>query len=123
MNSENAKKSAIVAVVIHVMENVCDQNIAREILLGLEEEQVPYRLEAVKYKLDTAIATAHRASRKSIFGVGISIAPDMAVLHYRRLSIDKPLLILPIKAGDLKPYRTLGLNAARFIKGRPFDEI
>ena len=123
MNSENAEQSGIVAVVVHVMENVCDPAITREILLGLEEEQVPAKLATVEYRSDAAIEEAYQASLKSTFGIGISISADMAVLHYRRLSKDKPLLMLPINAGDLKPYRTLGSNAAKFIKGRPFDSI
>lgn len=123
MKPENAHTRGLVGVVIHVMEKTCDQNIAREILLGLEEGQVPYKLETVEYKSNAAIDTAYQASVKSIFGVGICISPDMVVLHYSRLSKDNPLLILPINAGDLKKYRTLGLNAAKFIKGRPFDKI
>lgn len=112
-------------IVVHIMAKSCDQNIAAEILLGLEEEQVPYELATVEQEPDAANAleTAYRASLKSVFGVGIGIAPDRVILHCSRLSIDNPVLTMPVNAANSKNYRTLGTNAARFIKGRPFDKI
>jgi len=123
MKPEYPHTQGFIGIVIHVMQKPCNQNIAREILLGLEEEQVPYQVQPVEYKLGDALATAYQACLKSNFGVGICIAPDAVVLHYSRLSKDNPLFIIPINAGDPKTYRILGQNAAKFIKGRPFDKI
>jgi len=123
MKPEYAHLQGFVGVVIHVMPEPCNQHIARQILLGLEEEQVPYQVQPVEYKSVDALATAHQASLKSIFGVGICISPDTVVLHYSRLSKNNPLLMVPIKTGEPKTYRILGQNAAKFIKGRPFDKI
>jgi len=123
MRPEYPHTQGHVGVVIHVMAGAFDQGIASEILLGLEEEQVPYQVLPAEYKSGDALATAHQASIKSIFGVGICIAPETVVLHYSRFSKDNPLFILPTNAGDLKTYRILGQNAAKFIKGRPFDQI
>jgi hypothetical protein len=123
MQPEPAHLQGFVGVVIRVMPEPCNQDIAREILLGLEEEQVPYQVQPAEYESGDALATAHQASRKSIFRVGICIAPDAVVLHCSRLSKDNPLFIIPVKAGDPKTYRILGQNAAKFIKGRPFDKI
>ena len=123
MTAENARRQTHVGVVIHETGKTRARVIAREIGLGLEEEQMPYTLITSEDKPADAVAAAFRASVASVFGVGIGISPDIVVLHYSRLPEDKPLTVVPANPCDHKKFRTLGLNAARLVKGKILEKI
>jgi hypothetical protein len=94
--------------------------IIEHILWGLEEEGIPY--EIVAHDGGVAEVMAKQAAVRSRLNVGIGVngAEDKAVLHHRDLPEEKPLFTLrlgPVQAQmDL---RTLGVNAARLVKGEP----
>lgn len=89
------------------------------ILLGIEEEGIPYQLEAVHNS--DVLELAHEASVNSRLGVGIGVSREGIVLQYEKL--DKASPLFRIKLYQLDLYRKIGSNAARLVKKMPFKSL
>jgi mRNA-degrading endonuclease HigB of HigAB toxin-antitoxin module len=92
-------------------------DIIQEILLGIEEEGLPYSLE--EKDLVSALELAYKAAEASHLGVGIGVATDGLVLHNNRLKEDQPLFSYKLTDNEVV-LRNLGGNAARLVKRMPF---
>lgn len=92
-------------------------DIVREILLGIEEEGLPYSEE--EKDCDSALELAYQAAMVSHLGVGIGIAADGLVLHTNKLKEDAPLFSFKLTDDEIL-LRNLGGNAARLVKRMPF---
>nr|WP_239585099.1 glycerol dehydratase reactivase beta/small subunit family protein [Enterococcus xiangfangensis] len=90
----------------------------KPVLLGIEEEGIPYE-EVVTTKL-TLVEAAYELAANSPLEVGIVMNKDQAVLHYKKLPEDEPLFIIDT---DYEELRKLGTNAARLVKRIPFKVL
>lgn len=91
--------------------------IIQEILLGIEEEGLPYSCE--EKSMTTSLELAYKAAEASHLGVGIGIAADGIVLHTNKLKEDKPLFNIKLTDNE-EVLRNMGGNAARLVKRMPF---
>ncbi len=89
------------------------------VLLGIEEEGIPFEVEAVHES--NVLELAHNASVNSRLGVGIGISKEGIVLQYEKL--DKAAPLFKIKLHQLELYRKIGSNAARLVKKMPFKSL
>ena len=89
------------------------------VLLGIEEEGIPYELEAVHNS--DVLELAHEASVNSRLGVGIGISKEGVVLQFEKL--DKASPLFRIKLYKLELYRRIGSNAAILVKKMPFKSL
>ena len=105
---------AIMAGVEQIIEYI------KEILLGIEEEGIPYQVEDKQF--GSAVEIAHEASLESTLGVGIGIDNNYIVLHYNKLKEESPIFKIKFISED-KQKRSLGANAARLVTRMPFKEI
>lgn len=93
----------------------------REIVLGIEEEGLPYSVEA-KDQYDTAKELAYKAAEASHLGVGIGITDKQIAIHTNKLKEDQPLFCVRM-TDDEEVLRAMGANAARLIKRMPFKIV
>ena len=91
--------------VFHV-RNAVPKDVITEILLGIEEEGLPYSVE--EKDPDTALYLAYQASE--------------IVLHHIKLKEDEPLFSISAQNTE-ENYRSIGANAARVIKRMPFKAL
>lgn len=106
--------------VIHVYHCRQLMNISRieQLLFGMEEESVPYFIEAQDER--TAQELGYKAAGSSNLDVGIGVGEDeTVVLHYSKLKKEEPLFQISPPYGRAK-LRAMGANAARLVKGVPF---
>lgn len=89
------------------------------ILLGIEEEGIPYDIQAV-HSADV-LELAHNASLDSRLGVGVGISKEGVVLQYEKL--DKAAPLFRIKYYQTDQFRNIGSNAARLVKKMPFRSL
>lgn len=109
------KKPSIIVYIHGAMPVTSELN---SILLGIEEEGLPY--EVRKSDINTANSIAYNAALDSRLEVGIGIDQSGNVaLHYAKLKEDSPLFSCCIKSGE-NQLRSMGANAARLVKGIPF---
>ncbi|WP_413738860.1 glycerol dehydratase reactivase beta/small subunit family protein [Sodalis sp. RH21] len=110
------------AIVITVDPDA-DRRSWRQLLLGMEEEGIPFVLHRVERgNGDTSPVTlAHQAASASPLAVGVAVGARELVVHDPHLPADGPLFVLedyPRLAAE--EIRRLGCNAARLVKGLPF---
>lgn len=92
-----------------------DHKALKEILAGIEEESVLYKV--IHENAPEAETTlGHIASEMSQLGVGIGMNANNAALYIQKIK-NTPLFT------TTKEYRTIGQNAARYVKGNPLIEI
>lgn len=89
------------------------------VLLGIEEEGIPYEVEAVH--CSDVLELAHEASINSRLGVGVGISKEGVVLQYEKL--DKAAPLFRIKFYQTDQFRNIGSNAARLVKKMPFRSL
>lgn len=89
------------------------------VLLGIEEEGIPYDVQAVH--CSDVLKLAHDASLESRLGVGVGISKEGIVLQYEKLDIAAPLFRIKLYQTDL--FRKIGSNAARLVKKLPFKKL
>ena len=108
-------------IVIYVTPK-SSQTVKNQIGFGIEEEGIPFEFIDVAMSEDL-ISLAHRASEESSLLVGISVDESKVVLHYRNLPVELFVYKIPcIQRVTEKDLRVLGINAARLVKGIPFQE-
>ena len=89
------------------------------VLLGIEEEGIPYDVHAVH--CPDVLQLAYDASMESRLGVGVGISKEGVVLQYEKLEKTAPLF--RIKLYRTNRFRNLGANAARLVKKLPFKDL
>lgn len=107
------------SIVVATHDSVTDRNL-REILLGIEEEGVPFRLQR-STELNP-LALAHSASLESRLGVGIGVSLDFVVITTEKLPEERPY-IANILNHNAATDRTLGASAARIVKRLPLTDL
>ncbi len=91
----------------------------RDVLLGIEEEGIPFDLQPQHYS--DVLELAFKASISSRIGVGIGISKEGIVLQYEKLKKEAPLFRIKLYQTD--QYRNMGSNAARLVKKMPFKSL
>lgn len=105
-------------VIVAVSPQGADPALLREILWGLEEESVPFRVVELPGSCEQM---AQEASLISPLGAGVAIGEDgWVIVQHRRLPRSKPLFRLLTRGCPARLVRELGANAARLVKGIPF---
>ncbi|BAT39740.1 glycerol dehydratase reactivase beta/small subunit family protein [Escherichia albertii] len=90
-----------------------------EVLLGIEEEGIPFHIQQIPS--GEVIDSAWQAARQSPLLVGIACDREKLVVHYKNLPTSAPLFTLMYQQ-DNHARRSIGNNAARLVKGIPFRE-
>jgi hypothetical protein len=89
------------------------------VLLGIEEEGIPYDLAGVP---DSDVyEIGFKAAKASRLGVGIGVSANKLILHFEKL--EKKCPIFEIGTFEKENYRILGSNAARLVKKMPFKDF
>lgn len=106
-------------IIINLVNESLEKDI-EHLLLGIEEEGLPYEIK-VNHTCSDSVALAYDASVESSLLVGIGCDNNEIVLHYRNLKQHE----FVYKVGQYKQkskdvLRILGSNAARLVKGNPF---
>ena len=91
-----------------------------EVLLGTEEEGIPFRIQHIPS--GEVIDSAWLAARQSPLLVGIACDREKLIVHYKNLPASAPLFTLTYQQ-DNYARRSIGTNAARLVKGIPFREL
>lgn len=94
------------------------EDVIREVMAGIEEEGVTPRVIKVYHTSDVAFI-AHHAAKLSGSGIGIGIqSKGTTVIHSKDLAPLSNLELFPqAPLLDLKVYRAIGRNAAKYAKG------
>lgn len=95
-------------------------NLWREVLLGIEEEGIPFLLQ--QQSAGDVTSCAWQAARSSPLLVGIACDQRTLVVHYKNLSASAPLFTL-MRHQDSQAQRSTGNNAARLVIGIPFRDL
>lgn len=92
--------------------------VLRQVLAGVEEQEVAVRVIRVTHSSDLALI-AHTAARLSGSGIGIGLlSRGTAMIHQRDLPKLSSLELFPQSPLlDLEVFRKIGSNAARYAKG------
>lgn len=105
-------RPTIVIKVYEDKEEINKEDIAKEVLAGIEEEGVLYQVASTSVYKEAAIL-AQEAAEQSQLEVGIGICKKEVVLTVHKL---RGKALLKTKSA----YRELGQNAARYVKGNSF---
>lgn len=94
------------------------KDVIRELMAGIEEEGLTPRVIKVYHTSDVAFI-AHHAAKLSGSGIGIGIqSKGTTVIHSKDLAPLSNLELFPqAPLLDLKVYRAIGRNAAKYAKG------
>jgi hypothetical protein len=116
-------ESAHPAIVISV-DTAADRQTWQPLLLGMEEEGIPFVLHTFASSNTNLMLLAHQACAASPLSVGVAVGTRDIVVQDPHLPVDRPLFILRDypQRGD-EELRQLGCNAARLVKGLPFKTI
>ncbi|EHC50576.1 Propanediol dehydratase reactivation factor small subunit [Salmonella enterica subsp. enterica serovar Hvittingfoss str. A4-620] len=102
------------AIVITVINDCA--SLWHEVLLGIEEEGIPFLLQ--HHPAGDIVDSAWQAARSSPLLVGIACDRHSLVVHYKNLPASAPLFTL-MPHQDSQAQRNTGNNAARLVKGIP----
>ena len=105
------------AIVIAVTDECSEQ--WRDVLLGIEEEGIPFVLQPQTG--GDLIHHAGQAAQRSPRQVGIACDRERLIVHYKNLPASTPLFSLMYHQNRLA-RRNTGNNAARLVKGIPFRD-
>ena len=98
--------------------NIPHAEVIRQILAGIEEQEVAARIIRVRHSSDLAVV-AHTAAKLSGSGIGIGIlSRGTSMIHQRDLPRLSSLELFPQSPLlTLETYRNIGSNAAQYAKG------
>lgn len=91
----------------------------QEVLLGIEEEGIPFVINESPF--DDVTKSAWQAACHSPLLVGIACNAQQLIVHYKNLPPSAPLFTLTTQHPS-HARRSTGNNAARLVKGIPFRE-
>ena len=105
------------SIEVMVTRGNADHPLLKQVLYGIEEEQVPVKISEVG---DGAAAEiAYMAAEVSRLEVGIGMdATGNFCLHHKKLKKDQPYLTLS-RRSELETARVFGNNSARLVKRMP----
>ena len=101
-----------------VHEGIGDEQLT-QVLLGIEEEGVPSRVDRLSEL--NPLVLAHRAAISSRLGIGLGIALDYVVITTEKLPEQRPYLA-HFLGRSAQADRIIGSNAARLVKRLPLRE-
>ena len=107
------------SIVIGAHRAITDRQL-REILLGMEEEGVPYLVDR-SAELNPLVL-AHEASLRSRLGVGMGVSLDYVVITTEKLPPERPYIADELNHNAASD-RALGANAARIVKRLPLTNL
>lgn len=98
--------------------------VLKEVIAGVEEEGLNYRIVRV-YRTSDVAFVAHDAAKLSGSGIGIGIqSKGTTVIHQKDLFPLSNLELFPqAPLIDLKIYRQIGKNAAKYAKGESPEPV
>jgi propanediol dehydratase medium subunit len=104
--------------------NVPHADVIRQILAGIEEQEVGVRCIRVQHSSDLAVV-AHTAAKLSGSGIGIGIlSRGTTMIHQRDLPRLSSLELFPQSPlMTLDTYRRVGSNAAQYAKGESPEPV
>lgn len=106
---------------------VCVNNIKepflKEILAGIEEEDIPYNVKNISYSESSILREVYTAAQESRMGIAIGIMDDRIILHFSKLKQEKPLIDVKLILNEKEKARIVGCNAARLYKVMPFKDM
>lgn len=99
-------------------------DVIREILAGIEEQEVHARCIRVRHSSDLAVV-AHTAAKLSGSGIGIGLlSRGTSMIHQRDLPRLSSLELFPQSPlMTLETYRSIGSNAAQYAKGESPEPV
>ncbi|QWA13733.1 glycerol dehydratase reactivase beta/small subunit family protein [Sodalis ligni] len=93
----------------------------RQLLLGMEEEGIPFVINDMDQQAMPLADRAHLAASVSPLSVGIAVGTEDIAVHDPHLPAHQPLFVLTrYPSRPAEEIRRLGCNAARLVKGLPF---
>lgn len=101
---------------IMIYAKQANSNLLKEILCGIEEEELFYTLQVV-HGPENKEALAKMAALSSLLGVGVGIVEETACL-VTKSTLEYPPIYTA--TGSANEGRRLGKNAARFVKMKSF---
>lgn len=109
------------SIEVMIARGNADHPILKQVLYGIEEEQVPVQISEVQDAAFTELAyQAAEISRLEV-GIGMDAAGNFC-LHHKKLEKDQPYLTLP-RRSDAESARIFGNNSARLVKRMPLRTI
>ena len=118
LNASSAYKDRP-SIKIFYDSNAVQPDKLTSILLGIEEEGIPYDLAGVPES--DVYDIGFKAAKASRLGVGIGVSSNKLILHFEKLEKKRP--IFEIGTFEKENYRILGSNAARLVKKMPFKDF
>jgi len=100
---------------VYIYTNHAPIECVQEVLAGLEEESIPATTITMPPSSPKLLAV--EAANQSPLAVGIGINEAEAVMQIRNNATEQPVFVIPL---NNKNCRTLGINAARAVKGGVF---
>lgn len=107
-----------VAVFVCFNNTISDQKVLDFITYGIEEEGIPFHLEASENKDFKELATI--ASRESQLDVGIGLDSNGNMCLHHAMLPESFYLFEENHSNNRIKLRNIGVNAARLVKGIPF---
>nr|WP_252894340.1 glycerol dehydratase reactivase beta/small subunit family protein [Veillonella denticariosi] len=104
-------------ILLYTTQHISEDVLKPPLLYGIEEEDLPVVIESHS---GTHIALADLASRNSALSVGIGVDDQAIVLTYKNIPAHQFIYRLSGYSQYPDSLRTLGVNAARLVKGNPF---
>jgi hypothetical protein len=117
--STNATYKDRPSIKVYYDANAVQPEKLTNLLLGIEEEGIPYDLAGVSES--DVFEIGFKACNDSRLGVGIGVSEKKLILHFEKLKKKRP--IFEIGSFEKENYRILGSNAARLVKKMPFKEF
>ncbi|MDF2879823.1 MAG: propanediol dehydratase [Clostridiaceae bacterium] len=106
---------------IYVVADNIDNALFKNILAGIEEEDLPYEIFNLNKK--DLVSTTHKASQQSKLGVAIGFSNNRVIVHYSKLKENNAIIDTSLKDYEITKARKIGNNAARLYKVMPFKDI
>ncbi len=103
-------------ILLYVTQHISEE-VLKPVLYGIEEEGLPVVIEP---HIGNHMTLADLASRNSALSVGIGVDDEAIVLTYKNIPSHQFIYRLTGYAQYPDSLRTLGVNAARLVKGNPF---
>jgi hypothetical protein len=103
------------AVEVYVHDRIGDLQL-KEILLGIEEESIPYVV--TRSGELNPLDLAHEAAITSRLGVGVGVSLDYVVITTEKLPVGEPYVVNWLNYNH-EVDRALGATAARMVKRLP----
>ncbi|MGE2832653.1 propanediol/glycerol family dehydratase medium subunit [Mycobacterium sp. SMC-4] len=119
-----AVSPAFAAFFSQTIVGVPHAEVIRQILAGIEEQEVAARCIRVRHSSDLAVV-AHTAARLSGSGIGVGLlSRGTTMIHQRDLPRLSSLELFPqCPLMTLETYRRIGSNAAQYAKGESPEPV